>query len=95
MRAAAFTCVTFAILTSGSAYAACTKPDIPACAIEKGAFAGEADFDKCRHQMLAYKDGMEQHATCTKEAGSPQGGQASEDELQATLAIFNRRARGE
>jgi hypothetical protein len=95
MRAAAFTSVTIAILISGSADAACTKPDIPACAVEKGAFAGEANFDQCRLQMLAYKDGMEQHATCTKEAGSPQEGQASEDELQATLAKFNRRARGE
>jgi len=95
MRAAAFTYVTIATLISEPAYAACTKPDIPACAVEKGAFASEANFDQCRMQMLAYKDGMEQHATCTKEAGSPQEGQATEDELQATLAKFNRRARGE
>jgi len=95
MRAAAFTSVTVAILVSGPALAACTKPDIPACAVEKGAFGSEANFDQCRLQMLAYKSGMEAHATCTKEAGSPQEGQASEEELQDTLAKFNRRARGE
>jgi hypothetical protein len=95
MRAAAFRCVAVAVLISGPAHAACTKPDIPACAVQKGAFPGGADFDQCRKQMLGYKDGMETHASCTKEAGSLQEGQASEQELQATLAKFNQRARGE
>ena len=95
MRAAAFTCVTIAILMSAPADAACPKPDIPACAVEKGAFSGAADFDQCRKQMLGYKDAMETHASCTKAAGSPQEGQASEQGLQATLAKFNQRARGE
>jgi hypothetical protein len=95
MRSAAFTSAIVAVLISGPAHAACSKPDIPACAVEKGAFGGEASFDQCRMQMLTYKDGMEKHASCTKEAGSAQDGQASEDELQATLAKFNQRARGE
>jgi hypothetical protein len=95
MRAAAFRCVAVAILISGPAHAACSKPDIPACAVEKGAFPSEANFDQCRMQMLAYKDAMEKHASCTKETGLPQEGQASEQELQATLARFNQRARGE
>lgn len=95
MRAATFTCVAVAVLIAGPAHAACTKPAIPACAVEKGAFASEANFDQCRIQMLAYKDEMEKHASCAKEAGSPQDGQSSEEELQATLATFNRRARGE
>jgi len=95
MRAAAFTSITIAILISGAANAACVKPEIPACAVEKGAFPNSAIFDQCRIQMLAYKDGMEQHATCTKEAGAPHEGQASEQELQATLTRFNQRARGE
>jgi hypothetical protein len=95
MRAAAFASIAVAVLISGPAHAACTKPDIPACAVEKGAFTGEASFDQCRIQMLTYKDAMEKHASCTKEAGSPQAGQASEQELQATLAKFNQRARGE
>jgi hypothetical protein len=90
---AAFICL--AVLMPGPVYAACGKPDIPVCAVQKGAFPGEADFDQCRKQMLVYKDAMEKHASCTKEAGSPQEGQSSEEELQATLAAFNRRARGE
>ena len=45
--------------------------------------------------MIAYKGGMEQHASCAKEAGSPQEEKSSEQELQATLDAFNRRARGE
>jgi hypothetical protein len=95
MRAAAFTCAAIGILILSPAHAACTKPAIPACAVEKGGFASDASFDQCRMQMLAYKDAMEMHASCAKEAGSAQQAQSSEEELQATLAIFNRRARGE
>jgi hypothetical protein len=84
-----------AVPISGPACAACSKPDTPACAVEKGAFSSAAVFDQCRIQMLAYKDAMEKHASCNREAGSPQEGQSSEQELQATLAQFNRRARGE
>ena len=95
MRAAAFRCVAVAALISGPAHAACTKPAIPACAIEKGGFSSAANYDECRLQMLPYKDAMEKHAACAKEAGSPQEEKSSEDELQATLATFNQRARGE
>ena len=87
--------ICLAVLVSGPAYAACTKPVIPVCAVEKDAFASEAIFDQCRMQMIAYKGGMEQHASCAKEAGSPQEEKSSEQELQATLDAFNRRARGE
>lgn len=45
--------------------------------------------------MLAYKDGMEKQAACAKEEGRPAEEKASEEELAATLATFNRRARGE
>ena len=95
MRAAAFRCAAFVALMSGPAHAACTKPAIPACAIEKGGFSSPAKYDECRLQMIAYKGAMEQHAACAKEAGSPQEEKSSEDELQATLATFNKRARGE
>ena len=66
MRAAAFRCAAFAVLMSGPAYAACTKPAIPACANEKGGFSSAANFDACRLQMLPYKDAMEKHAACAK-----------------------------
>jgi hypothetical protein len=44
--------------------------------------------------MLTYKSDMEKHARCAREAGLPQEVQASGEELQATLAKLNRRARG-
>ena len=91
----AFTSVAVVAVISGPAYAACSKPDIPACAVQKGAFPREADFDACRMQMLAYKDAIERQAACVKEEGRPQEDKSSEEELQTTLAAFNRRARGE
>jgi hypothetical protein len=45
--------------------------------------------------MLAFKSDMESHSLCAAAAGRPQEGQASAEELEATLARFNRRARGE
>ena len=84
-----------AALISGPAHAACTKPAIPACAIEKGAFSSAANYDACRLQMISYKDAMEQHAACAKEAGSLQEQKFSEGELQTTLTRFNQRARGD
>ena len=95
MRAAAFVCVAGGVLISGSAHADCTKPDIPACAVQSGGFSTEADYDRCRKQMLAFKSEMEGHSSCARTAGRPQVGQTSAEELEATLAKFNRRARGE
>jgi|KBSMisStandDraft_5_1062788.scaffolds.fasta_scaffold114576_3 hypothetical protein len=95
MRIAAFTYVAAGFLLAGPAYAACSKPDIPACAVQGGAFPTAADYDRCRKQMLVYKSEMESHSSCARQAGQPQEGQTSEQELQATLATFNRRARGE
>jgi hypothetical protein len=95
MRTAAFICVAVGVLISGTAHADCTKPDIPACAVQSGGFATEADYDRCRKQMLLFKSEMEAHSSCARGAGRPQEGQASAEELEATLAKFNRRARGE
>jgi hypothetical protein len=95
MRTAAFAFVAVGVLISGPSHAACTKPDIPACAVQKGAFPSGADFDQCRKQMLVYKAEMERHSSCAKETGLAQERQSAEEELEATLAKFNRRARGE
>jgi hypothetical protein len=95
MRTASSICVAVGVLISGLAHADCTKPDIPACAVQSGGFATEADYDRCRKQMLAFKSDMESHSLCAAAAGRPQEGQASAEELEATLARFNRRARGE
>ena len=45
--------------------------------------------------MLASKDAIERQAACAQEEGRPQEEKSSEEELQTTLAAFNRRARGE
>ena len=95
MRDTTFAFVTIGILIAGPSHAACTKPDIPACAIQNNPFPSEADFDKCRIQMIAYKDGMENFAACLKEAAQFPEEQSARDELETTLARFNRRARGE
>jgi hypothetical protein len=89
----AITCA--AILVVGPSYAACNKPEAPSCTQQGGAFAGEDDFDKCRMQMLAYRDGMDALATCLQKDGQSAQEQSARDELQTMLARFNRRARGE
>ena len=46
-------------------------------------------------RVFSFRRYMEKHSACSNEAGRQQDGQASEEELEATLAKFNRRARGE
>ena len=86
MRTAAFAFAAVGVLISGPSHAACAKPDIPACAVQKGAFPSGAGFDQCRKQMLVYKAEMERHSSCAKETGLAQEGQSAEEELEATLA---------
>ena len=93
MYRAAFISAIFGAMLNGAAHGACTKPDAPACARERTPFAGEDDFDRCRFQMLAYKTEMEAVAACLKKDG--QDARPAEEELEGTLAQFNRRARGE
>jgi hypothetical protein len=95
MRTAAFAFVAVGVLMSGPSHAACAKPDIPACAVEKGAFPSGADYDQCRMQMISYKREAEAHSLCVKDAGQPQEQRSADEELETTLAQFNRRARGE
>jgi hypothetical protein len=82
-------------LMAGQLQAACIKPTSPTCAIQTGTFAGETDYDGCRKQMLAYKREMEAYSSCANDAGQAKERQIAEEELKATLAQFNRRARGE
>ena len=91
----AFALSIMATVMAGPSRATCVKPDIPACAVQNGAFSGAADFDQCRKQMLAYKDGMESLASCLKEASQTQEAKSAQDELETGLSQFNRRARGE
>ena len=72
-----------------------TKPEAPSCALQTGAFAGEAVFDSCRLAMISYRTGMEAFAECVQKDGQAEQEKAARDELENVLARFNRRARGE
>jgi hypothetical protein len=72
----------------------CAKPAPPACALARTPFAGEADYDACRRDMLAFRDAMDQHASCL----APKSGadeKAARDEYEEVRVRFNKRARGE
>lgn len=83
------------VITAAHAQGVCTKPDTPACATGGGPFSGEAAYDECRKQMIAYKAGMEAYAACLDESEWPADGLIARTELESSLARFNRRARGE
>lgn len=83
------------ILVAGPSYGACTKPEAPSCALQTGAFAGQAIFDSCRLEMIAYRRTMEAFAECHQKDGQAAQEKAARDELVDVLARFNRRARGE
>jgi hypothetical protein len=84
-----------AALTGAYAQGMCPKPETPACAIERGRFARDADYDQCRVQMITYKRDMESYAECLDGASRPTDGQSARDALEKDLAQFNRKARGE
>jgi hypothetical protein len=88
-------CVYLAAVAGAQAQGTCSKPQAPACAVERGQFDGQAGYDQCRMQMLAYKGGMEGYADCLDQASRPTDGQSARDELEAILTTFNRKARGE
>jgi hypothetical protein len=89
------TCAYVAAVTGGHTEAMCSKPEAPSCGIDKGLFARPADYDECRLQMIKYKSGMEGYAECLNGADRRSDGQSARDELEKTLAQFNRKARGE
>jgi hypothetical protein len=90
MYRAALAYAAVGIFAANSAFAACSKPEAPSCAIE-GAFASAQEWDRCRLQMIAYKGGMEAFGECLRE--EKQDEQAAVEELEFTLSEFNRRSR--
>src|SRR6185436_6902732 len=95
LRGAAAACAYVVTLAAGHAQGVCSKPEAPACAIERGRFSGEEDYDQCRMLMIKYKSGMEGYAGCLDEASRPSDGQSARDELEENLTQFNRKARGD
>jgi hypothetical protein len=87
--------VSVLIIAGAHAQGMCSKPQTPSCAIEPGRFAGEEEYDQCRLQMLKYKSSMETYAVCHDDADRRTEGQSARDELEQSLAVFNRKARGE
>jgi hypothetical protein len=90
------TLAAIAVLLAGPSHGACTRPDKPSCATAKTPFSGQADYDACRVEMIAYKGGMENLAQCLRSDGQSAADQrAVLAEMENALAQFNRRARGE
>lgn len=94
LQAAGFALVSAGLFIAEPSRAACIKPEIPACAVQKGPFPKDIDADNCRKDMIAYKGGMEAYSSCLGE-GQPQEKQSAGAELESALAQYNRRARGE
>jgi hypothetical protein len=95
MRSVVLAVTGIGILIAGPSHGACSKPEAPICGQQPGAFTGQADFDQCRMQMISYKSGMETFANCLQKEGQSAQEQSAREELDAVLARFNRRARGE
>jgi hypothetical protein len=95
MRSIAVAFAAIGFLMAGPSYAACDKPDVPACAVQTGPFERPLDFDRCRKEMIAYKAAILKYSSCAAEAGQSQEGQSAQAELESSLSQFNRRARGD
>ncbi len=94
MRSLALAFGAFGVLIAGPLHAACAKPEPPSCAQQTEPFADVEDFDRCRMQMLAYRDGIDVFAACLQTEGQSANEQSARDEYQDILSRFNRRARG-
>lgn len=94
MRSLAFAFAVLAILVATPLHASCAKPEPPSCAQQAEPFADVEEFDRCRMQMLAYRDGIDVFATCLQSEGQSANEQSARDEFQDILSRFNRRARG-
>lgn len=81
-------------LLAGSAFAACAKPETPACALERVPFASDKAADDCRKAMLGFRDAMTEHASCL-EQNSTADAQGARDDYESIRVRFNQRARGE
>lgn len=86
--------VAAAAMLADRSEAACTKPAAPACAVQDGGFSGLNEFDQCRIQMLAYRDGVDAYVTCSQQdAQKSQDEQLVRNEYEDIRQQFNRRAR--
>lgn len=71
----------------------CVKPEPPACVRARTPFDGQADFDACRKEMLAFRDAMDQRASCLAPKSAADE-KAARDEYEEVRVRFNKRARG-
>ena len=84
----------FAALPVAASQAACSKPETPACALERVPFASDGAADDCRKAMLAFRDVIDVYAGCLGET-SQDDEKAARDAYEDVRMRFNRRARGE
>jgi len=91
---AAFTFALFAALPVEASQAACSKPETPACALQRVPFASDAAADDCRKAMLVFRDTMDAYASCLGQT-SQDDEKVARDEFEDVRMQFNRRARGD
>jgi hypothetical protein len=72
----------------------CPRPAAPACVGARVPFIGESDFDACRKEMIAFRDAMDQRASCLAPKSAADE-KAARDEYEEVRVRFNKRARGE
>lgn len=83
-----------AVLAAAPSHAACSKPDAPACALERIPFASDLAADDCRKDMLKFRDAMGAYASCLGETSADQE-KAARNDYDDVRIRFNKRARGE
>jgi hypothetical protein len=89
-----FAAIGMAVLAITPSQGACTKPDAPACALERVPFASDKAADDCRKDMLKFRDAMDRYASCLGETSADQE-KAARDDSEDVRIRFNKRARGE
>ena len=83
-----------AIALVTGARAACDRPVVTTCAIEKAPFPSDSAADDCRKDMLRFRDAMTAFAGCVGETSANEK-KAAEEDYEKIRVIFNKRARGE
>jgi len=76
------------------AFAACSRPEVPACAIARVPFETDLAADNCRKEMLEFRDQMEAFASCLAPT-SADDEKAAREAYEDVRVRFNKRARGE
>jgi hypothetical protein len=84
----------FCLVDVTDGFAACSKPETPACAIARVPFETDLAADDCRKDMLLFRDQMDAYASCLAPT-SAEDERIARDDYENVRTRFNKRARGE